>query len=190
MEKVSLDREIILNATEDTIRKYGPDKANISDVAKSLNVSHAALYRYYKSKSELWDAVTDRWLSRLQENAKKILEENTPADKKLFLLLEEFAESKHKSENSDPEMFAIYSKLVQSSTNVIEKNIEKGILGIKSVIDEGIDSGVFKANLTSDIATSVYLATSVFIQPNTYKISNRKEHITSVITLLIDGLRK
>jgi hypothetical protein len=43
LDRISLDKEVILNATEEVIRRYGPEKANISDVAKLLKVSHAAL---------------------------------------------------------------------------------------------------------------------------------------------------
>ncbi|MDR3564475.1 MAG: TetR/AcrR family transcriptional regulator [Negativicutes bacterium] len=35
-------------------------------MAKSLKVSHAAFYRYYNGKTALWNAVTERWLARLQ----------------------------------------------------------------------------------------------------------------------------
>jgi AcrR family transcriptional regulator len=58
LEKISLNKEIILNTTEEMIRRYGPEKANISDVAQSLNVSHAELYRYYNGKTDLWNAIT------------------------------------------------------------------------------------------------------------------------------------
>ncbi len=41
LNKISLDKEIILNATKEVIHRFGPHKANITDVAKALKVSHA-----------------------------------------------------------------------------------------------------------------------------------------------------
>ncbi|MFW2489028.1 TetR/AcrR family transcriptional regulator [Clostridium chromiireducens] len=66
---------MILNATEEVIRRFGPDKANITDVAKSLKVSHAAIYRYYNGKTALLNAVTERWLTHLHAPSNDTLKE-------------------------------------------------------------------------------------------------------------------
>ena len=189
MDKISLNKEIILNATEEVIRRFGPEKANISDVAKSLKVSHAALYRYYNGKNDLWNAVTERWLSNLHATSKEILREDNPADIKLFHLLEDFAEAKRRSAINDPEMFANYVKLAQSSMEVIKKSIEEGITRIEEIIAQGIAEGVFFAESSHQAARTVYLATSVFIYPNSFEDPDRKQNIESVVNLLIRGLK-
>lgn len=189
LDKISLDKEIILNAAEEVIRRFGPEKANISDVAKSLKVSHAALYRYYNGKTDLWSAVTERWLSNLHAPSKEILKEDNPADIKLFRLLEDFAEAKRRSRVNDPEMFANYLKLAQSSMDVIEKSIEDGINSIKEIIVQGITEGIFFEEYPHQAAKAVYLATSAFIHPNSFEDPNRKQNIESVINLLIRGLK-
>lgn len=189
MDKISLDKEVILNATEEVIRRFGPEKANISDVAKSLNVSHAALYRYYNGKNALWNAVTERWLSNLHATSNEIIKEDKPADIKLVLLLEDFAEAKRRSSVNDPEMFANYLKLAQSSMNVIEKSVEAGINCIRDIIVQGIAEGLFFEENPDQAAKTVYLATSVFIHPNSFDDSNRKQNIESVVELLIRGLK-
>lgn len=189
LNKTSLDKETILNATEEVIRRFGPEKANISDVAKLLKVSHAALYRYYNGKTDLWNAVTERWLSYLHASIKDILKEDNSADIKLIHLLEDYAEAKRNSAIEDPEMFANYIKLVQSSAGVIEKGIEEGISYIEEIIVQGIAEGVFFAESPYQAARAVYLATSVFIHPNSFEDTDRKQKIESVINLLIRGLK-
>lgn len=189
MDKISLDKEVILNATEEVIRRFGPEKANISDVAKSLKVSHAALYRYYNGKTDLWNAVIERWLANLHAPSKDILKEDSPADIKLFRLLEDFAEAKRRSAINDPEMFAIYIKLAQSSMEVIKKSIEEGISCIKEIIVQGISEGIFFTESPHQAAITVYNATSVFIHPNSFEDTDRKQNIESVVNLLIRGLK-
>lgn len=189
MDKISLDKEIILNATEEVIRRFGPDKANITDVAKSLKVSHAAIYRYYNGKTALWNAVTERWLTNLHATSKDILKEDSPADIKLFHLLEDFAEAKHRSAINDPEMFAIYIKLAQRSMEVIKKSIEEGINRIREIIVQGITEGIFFTESPHQAAITVYHATSVFIHPNSFEDPDRKKNIESVVNLLIRGLK-
>jgi AcrR family transcriptional regulator len=189
LDKISLDKEIILNATEEVIRRFGPDKANISDVAKSLKVSHAAIYRYYNGKVALWNAVTERWLTKLHAPSNEILKEDSPADIKLFHLLEDFAEAKCCSAINDPEMFANYIKLAKISVEVIEKSIEEGINHIKEVIVQGVTEGIFFTEFPHQAARTVYLATSVFIRPNSFEDPDRKQNLESVINLLISGLK-
>ena len=189
MDKISLDKEIILNATEEVIRRFGPEKANISDVAKSLKVSHAALYRYYNGKTALWNAVTERWLTKLHAPSNDILKEDNPAEIKLFLLLEDFAEAKRRSAINDPEMFANYLKLAQSSMEVINNSIEEGINRIKEIIVQGITEGIFFTEIPDQAARTIYLATSVFIHPNSFEDPDRKRNIESVVNLLIRGLK-
>ncbi|WP_271813307.1 TetR/AcrR family transcriptional regulator [Clostridium beijerinckii] len=189
LDKISLDKETILNATEEIIRRFGPDKANITDVAKLLKVSHAAIYRYYNGKTDLWNAVTERWLTRLHAPSNNILKEDSPADVKLSKLLESFVEAKHHSAINDPEMFANYIKLAQRSMEVIKKGIEEGINSIEKVIVQGITEGIFFTESPYQEARSVYLATSVFIHPNTFEDPDRKQNIESVINLLIKGLK-
>jgi AcrR family transcriptional regulator len=55
-----LTREQVLTAAEDVLRRYGPDKATVVDVARALGVSHASVYRHVRSKAELRSAVTQR----------------------------------------------------------------------------------------------------------------------------------
>ncbi|HEX9026220.1 MAG TPA: TetR family transcriptional regulator [Clostridium sp.] len=189
LDKVSLDKEIILNATEEIIRRFGPDKANITDVAKLLKVSHAAIYRYYDGKTALWNAVTERWLTHLHAPSNDILKEDSPADVKLSNLLESFVEAKHHSAINDPEMFANYIKLAQSSTEVIKKGIEEGINSIEGIIVQGITEGIFFTESPYQEARAVYNATSVFIHPNSFKDPDRKQNVKSVVNLLIRGLK-
>ena len=66
MNEVVLTRERILEAAEDVLRRFGPSKATVVDVARALGVSHGSVYRYFASKAELRDAVTQIWLSRIQ----------------------------------------------------------------------------------------------------------------------------
>ena len=63
MATESLTAERILEAAEEVLRRYGPAKANVVDVARALGVSHGSVYRHFPSKAALRDAVTERWLA-------------------------------------------------------------------------------------------------------------------------------
>ena len=57
-----LTRDRILAAAEDVIRRFGPAKATVVDVARALGVSHTAVYRHVATKAELRDLVVGRWV--------------------------------------------------------------------------------------------------------------------------------
>ena len=63
MATETLTAERILVAAEEVLRRYGPAKANVVDVARALGVSHGSVYRHFPSKAALRDAVTERWLA-------------------------------------------------------------------------------------------------------------------------------
>ncbi len=63
----TLTAERILEATEEVLRRHGPAKATVVDVARALGVSHGSVYRHFRTKAALREAVTKRWLDRTSE---------------------------------------------------------------------------------------------------------------------------
>ena len=60
----------ILDAAETVLRRFGPKKASVVDVARALGVSHGSIYRHFPSKKALRDAVAGRWLAGRARNGK------------------------------------------------------------------------------------------------------------------------
>src|SRR5919108_2333720 len=67
MAEGPLTAEQILRTTEEVLRRYGPAKATVVDVARALGVSHGSVYRHFRTKAALREAVTKRWLDRTTE---------------------------------------------------------------------------------------------------------------------------
>src|ERR1700754_1317127 len=63
----ALTAERILEATEEVLRRHGPAKATVVDVARALGVSHGSVYRHFRTKAALREAVTKRWLDRTSQ---------------------------------------------------------------------------------------------------------------------------
>ena len=60
MTDTVLTSERILETAEDVLRRSGPAKATVVDVARALEVSHGSVYRHFPSKAALRDAVAER----------------------------------------------------------------------------------------------------------------------------------
>src|SRR5581483_8730049 len=78
-----LDRDRILDAAEEVLARFGPQKTTVVDVARALGVSHGSVYRFFPSKAGLRDAVTERWLARVSDPLAEIAGGGGPASIRL-----------------------------------------------------------------------------------------------------------
>jgi AcrR family transcriptional regulator len=83
MTDEALTPDRILDAAEDVLRRYGPAKATVVDVARAFGVSHGSVYRHFPSKAALRDAVTERWLARVSEPLATVVTEDSLAPQRL-----------------------------------------------------------------------------------------------------------
>lgn len=89
MIEPALTRDRILDTAEEVLRRYGPAKATVVDVARALGVSHGSVYRHFPSKQALRDAVTERRLVRVSEPLEVVASDETgPAAERLRRWLE------------------------------------------------------------------------------------------------------
>src|SRR5690242_4056558 len=68
-----LTRDRIVSAAEEVLRRFGPAKATVVDVARALGVSHAAVYRHVATKAELRDLVVGRWVETTMPSLRAIV---------------------------------------------------------------------------------------------------------------------
>src|SRR3954470_6911674 len=102
----TLTAERILEATEEVLRRHGPAKATVVDVARALGVSHGSVYRHFRTKAALREAVTQRWLDRTAEALSGIVDETgqDPETRLRDWLAGLFAAKRRKA-GADPELF-------------------------------------------------------------------------------------
>ncbi|MGN5634451.1 TetR family transcriptional regulator [Streptomyces sp. AC154] len=187
-----LTPERILEATEDVLRRYGPAKATVVDVARALGVSHGSVYRHFRTKAALREAVTGRWLTRTELALTEILRAPAqPAPAKLRQWLETLFEAKRRKAGDDPELFATYEVLMGEST-VVEEHIRELVGQLREMIEEGAADGQFTVADPATAAQAVFDATARFHDP-AYAAEWRKPAIaaefTAVTDLLLRGLR-
>lgn len=162
MAEEGLSRQRILDTAETVMRKYGPAKTNMSDVAKALGVSHPALYRHYENKSALWEAVAERWIEGSLPLLQQVAEENSPPEAKLYSWLLTLHRFKRDRSQSDPELFAMYASLVSETEGVWEKHVAKLLRQLSGILEEGMDQGSFVREEPKEAALAVFLATTRF----------------------------
>ncbi|WP_314172359.1 TetR/AcrR family transcriptional regulator [Streptomyces winkii] len=195
MVSEGLTPERILEATEDVLRRYGPGKATVVDVARALGVSHGSVYRHFRTKAALRGAVTQRWLDRTSERLVPVADDSGPAEERLDAWLTRLFEAKREKAGADPEMFATYSVLTGEADDVVDRHIADLVGQLARIIEDGRRQGVFAADsvgFPSETARAVFHATARFHDPAYAAEWSRpgiEEDFAAVRTLIIRGLR-
>lgn len=167
MNELPLSKEQIMDAAEQVLRRFGPDKTSVMDVARALQVSHGTLYRHFPSKASLREAVTERWLARSIAEPLAEIADGTDGSfaARLRLWLEKLIGSKRSCASDDPEMFAMYTAVTADAAEIIDSHVDALIGQIESILEGGIRSGEFKTAPPSETARAIFLATSRFHHP-------------------------
>jgi AcrR family transcriptional regulator len=162
---VALTRDRILTTAEEVIRRFGPDKATLVDVARALGVSHAAVYRHVASKAELRDLVVGRWIEATMPPLRVIVDGPGPAPQRLRRFFDALIAGKRRRATDDPELFAAYRILAANAKTVAAAHVNELIELTAQVIRSGIEEGTFRPGDHVAAAKAVLLATSRFHHP-------------------------
>jgi AcrR family transcriptional regulator len=165
MTEGALTSERILEAAEDVLRRYGPAKATVVDVAQALGVSHGAVYRHFPSKAALRDAVVERWLARVSSPLEAVTGESGSAADRLRRWLDLLIGTKRKKALEDPELFATYVALAAESRDVVRAHVAHLVGQLTRIITDGVDRGELDVADPATVACAVFDSTSRFHNP-------------------------
>lgn len=160
-----LTRDRILEAAEDALRRFGPQKTTVVDVARALNVSHGSVYRHFASKAALREAVAERWLARVSQPLAAIAGETGPAEARLRRWYEALMSAKRRKIQDDPELFETYHQLALESRAVVTAHVRHLTDQLARIIADGMAEGAFKPGDPQETAAAVLDATARFHNP-------------------------
>ncbi|MDH6114006.1 AcrR family transcriptional regulator [Kitasatospora sp. MAP12-15] len=161
----ALTPEQILSAAEDVLRRFGPAKATVVDIARTLGVSHGSVYRHFPSKAALREAVTQRWLDQAHDSLQAITAEKGPARERLHRWLSTLFAAKRRKALVDPELFATYLALVGEHSAMVDAHVEVLTGQIAVILQDGIWQGEFTPVHVQTTARAVFQATTRFHDP-------------------------
>jgi len=165
LNEAALTPDRILEAAEDVLRRFGPAKATVVDVARALGVSHGSVYRHFPSKAALRDAVTERWLARVSLPLEAVAAEEGPAPERLRRWLDLLIASKRRMAREDPELFATYVELAAEAREVVRAHVGTLAGQLARIIADGVGQGEFAATDPAVAGRAVFDATGRFHNP-------------------------
>ncbi|MER7834600.1 TetR family transcriptional regulator [Streptomyces sp. NPDC096040] len=187
----TLTAERILEATEEVLRRHGPAKATVVDVARALGVSHGSVYRHFRTKAALREAVTKRWLDRTSMVLSVIVAEDRAPKERLRDWLWALFDAKRRKSGDDPELFATYMVLVDENGPAVTEHIDDLTGQLAEILRDGVGTGAFTVSDPAAAARVVFQATGRFHDPGYAREWVRPEveaDFASMVDLLLRGL--
>ncbi len=185
-----ITKEAILDAAIGEFSRYGFKKTRLSDIAAALDISAAALFRYFDDKRSLYEAAANRGLTRWQEAAFSVASRHDDPISALVALAR--ASFNYLSDDpefaamlsNDPAIFPLFSGDHFEAINDASKAM------IRRLIERGQQTGVFRPvdiDRVSHLFFSVYKMFIVgsYIETNT---QTSREAFDQFIDIAVRGL--
>ncbi|HET8641074.1 MAG TPA: TetR family transcriptional regulator [Pseudonocardiaceae bacterium] len=182
----------ILDSAEQVLRRYGPGKATVVDVARALGVSHGSVYRHFPSKLALRDAVASRWLARVSTPLAAVAGCDEPAPVRLRRWLVELSGAKRRMAREDPELFQTFHTIATQARDVVADHLRILAGQIATIVADGIAAGDFAPTDATTAGRAVLHATARFHHPAhaaEWADPTIDADLDAVASLLLNGLR-
>lgn len=187
----ALTPERILQVAEEHIRVLGPKQLTMVSCARKLDVSHTALYRHFKNKAALLQAIVDNWLNSVTPYLHNIAHAETiSAETRLTNWFHEARRRKLERITSDPQLFAAYQEIADIVAPVVRAHICDMLAQIQTIIEAGQASEEFHSTSPPrEIAETLWWATSRFHNPKVLATDpSTEEELGRVLAMLLPAL--
>ncbi|UTR15545.1 TetR family transcriptional regulator [Salipaludibacillus sp. LMS25] len=139
--------EQIIDAAVKVIAKNGYHQSQVSKIAKEAGVADGTIYLYFKNKEDILISLFEEKMGHFVDRIKEKMRTETSVEKKLLILIE-----MHFMQLEMDHDLAIVTQLELRQSNIAIRykvnEVLKGYLTlIDSVIEEGMEKGVFGKNL-------------------------------------------
>jgi AcrR family transcriptional regulator len=158
-------RNLILTTAREHLRRFGEDKMTIVDVARALGMSHANVYRFFKNKTEILDAIVDDWLARVEALIDPILHETGWARERIEKVVLELYRRRKSKLQEDGEVYESFRRIIQSRPAAVATRVRRIVEVFEQLIREGSANGEFRALDPEEAAQTLRDATAIFLHP-------------------------
>ena len=137
-------RQIIVDTAERFFRDIGYQKTTVADIAKSLRMSPANVYRFFDSKKSINEAVLDRYKREQEEVIAEISAQPRPASERLREILLATARFNASRFGDQLRMQEMVCAAMEESWDAILAHVERFDAVLRRVVADGIERGEFR----------------------------------------------
>jgi AcrR family transcriptional regulator len=158
-------RARIVEAAETLFRRLGYAKTAVADIAADLHMSPANVYRFFPSKQAIVEAICQRCLTDVEEQAWATARAKAPAADRLERLI--LAILKYHKENllTETRVHDIVLVAMENSWAAIQAHKEVLRTVVEVIVRDGIAAGEFEAVDPRHVSEQFMRATVTFCHP-------------------------
>lgn len=162
---VALSPATILDAARTLVRRFGEAKTNMVDIGRALGVSHAALYRFYPSKSAVMNAIAQEAMRDEEEMAARFIDAEGSAANRLLDLVLDLHRRKRERFVDDRELHDLYRRVLVERPDMIAAYAARMTALITRLIAQAVDRGEWAVDDVATAAGVVRDAVTVYVHP-------------------------
>ncbi len=195
--KPDVSEERIEQITEAATKVFGEqgfDKARMDDIASEAKLSKGTLYLYFKSKDAIIAHLLDKLFEREFADLRLLAEADLPASEKVVQFINAIIADLKNWMGLIPIMYEFLGRLFRQSIvqQAFKKYMRSYLEMIAPMIQEGIDSGEFKADDAKAVAISLgaIIEGTILLWVYDKESVDLEKHILAGVDLLMRGLIK
>jgi TetR/AcrR family fatty acid metabolism transcriptional regulator len=184
-------REAIIRAATKVFAGNGYFNSKVADIAQEAGVADGTVYLYFKSKDEILHSIFDRGMEEaISEGQRQLVGINDPREK-----LRRIARLHLERMGADRDLAVVFQVELRGSTKFMEEfsggRFAEYLGMIRSIFEEGQNSGVFRKDLNTKIVAKVFfgaldeMATNWILSRKRYKLAPLADQ---VLDILLNGV--
>jgi AcrR family transcriptional regulator len=176
-------KEKAVDATVVTMRREGFDKVRLTEIAKQLGVSHAALYTHFEDKAALLDAVSERWLAEIDASLDAICKKPGKPTEKLFAWMLALHRAKCDKVRNDPELYKSFDAVANAKKPYVQRHIALMHSQLVGLMQEAIAKRRLRSASPETMAEVVWESMMAFHHPKlvAHHIEEKREPLLKLV---------
>ena len=159
----------LLDLASEYVRRRGAARLTVTEIAEAAGMSHANVYRYFRSKTALLEAVTAAWLAPLEAGLRIIADAPDPAHDKLERLLFAIHRAYRDKLTTDPKIFDLLCAATEAQADIARRHQQRIARAFSRILDEGHGSGAYLIDDQAAATLFVLDAMHRFLSPATVR---------------------
>lgn len=185
-------RALILAAAEKRFKHYGFAKTTIVDIAGDCAMSHANVYRFFRNKTEIVDAIATGWLAKSERVCADVAARPLPARQRLVDFVIELHRWKRREQVRGSRTHELKTLASYNGRPFVSAHL--GVLAgiLVEIIEDGNRRGEFKVGDPQTLARTIQNATMKFCDPRLveqYHDEPLEDQARDVMRVIIAGLQ-
>ncbi|MCL2650543.1 MAG: TetR/AcrR family transcriptional regulator [Candidatus Azobacteroides sp.] len=191
---VSKTRDRLIEVARQLFARHGVENTTMNDISQASEKGRRTLYTYFKSKKEIYQAVTNAELDIILISLSEVTKKNLPADRKLLEFINVRLKTVKDVVFRNGTLRADFFRDICRVENVRRNFDKKEIEFVEKILSDGVREGIFRIEDTFSTAEVLHYALKglevPYIRGTIADLDENEKKIKSIIDLMFFGILK